>query len=91
MNFDSSWKGLLLECRSWQYERCQIYSVRLEGTLCIQDRSQTMNAVVAATSSVGAYAYIRLYASVILLYMYCVCRPILQMHKRKKCLCQDHK
>ena len=68
-----------------------MYSVHLEGTLCIQDRSQTMNTVVVATSSVGAYTYIRLYVYVMLLYMYCVYRPILHMHKRKKCLCQDHK
>jgi hypothetical protein len=46
-----------------------------------------MNTVGAATSSEGAYTYIRLYTYVMLYYTYTL--YILCMHKRKKRPCQD--
>ena len=41
-------------------------------------------------NTVGACIYIRLYAYLIFFYTYTVC-IVLCMHRRKKCLCQDHK
>ena len=48
--------------------------------LCFQSRSQTMNTVSTAASSVGEYMYIRVCTYI--MYLYCV--YVLFMHKRKK-------
>jgi hypothetical protein len=55
--------------------------------LCCQARSQAMNAVSAAASIAGAYTCTCVYTYI--MQLYCIC--VLFMHKRKKCLCRNHK